>query len=251
MEVHHHPHVDSDSHRKKGFKEYFLEFLMIFLAVTLGFFAESFREHLANKEKENHYIQSLISDLRADTLGLHYDLIYERLQYRMLDSALEIPIEKLGDPNVQDTFFHYVFLYYSLPEGFNQQENAILQLRAGGFNIISNSSAIDSINHTYSLLDLLKTNLKFFESGYFDFAHAAQNIMRLPKPAATPHDSSITIIPKNKEIFFVNTDVEKERLYNVIRNSAGSFKTDMIEKKQASKMATSLIVYLQKQYRLK
>ncbi|KAA9041153.1 histidine kinase [Ginsengibacter hankyongi] len=30
MEVHHHPHVE-----KKGFKEYFLEFLMIFLAVTI------------------------------------------------------------------------------------------------------------------------------------------------------------------------------------------------------------------------
>lgn len=39
MEVHHHPHVE-----KKNFKEYFLEFLMIFLAVTLGFFAESLRE---------------------------------------------------------------------------------------------------------------------------------------------------------------------------------------------------------------
>jgi hypothetical protein len=30
MEVHHHPHVE-----KKNFKEYFLEFIMIFLAVTL------------------------------------------------------------------------------------------------------------------------------------------------------------------------------------------------------------------------
>ena len=37
MEVHHHPHVDPDSHREKNFKEYFLEFLMIFLAVTMGF----------------------------------------------------------------------------------------------------------------------------------------------------------------------------------------------------------------------
>ena len=46
MEVHHHPHVDSDSHRKKGFKEYFLEFLMIFLAVTMGFFAENLRERI-------------------------------------------------------------------------------------------------------------------------------------------------------------------------------------------------------------
>ncbi len=39
MEVHHHPHVE-----KKSFKEYFLEGLMIFLAVTMGFIAvaESF-----------------------------------------------------------------------------------------------------------------------------------------------------------------------------------------------------------------
>jgi hypothetical protein len=46
MEVHHHPHVE-----KKGFKEYCLEFLMIFLAVTLGFFAENIREHIAEKKE--------------------------------------------------------------------------------------------------------------------------------------------------------------------------------------------------------
>jgi hypothetical protein len=43
MEVHHHPHLPHGE--KKKFKEYFLEFLMIFLAVTLGFFAENVREH--------------------------------------------------------------------------------------------------------------------------------------------------------------------------------------------------------------
>ena len=42
MEVHHHPDLH---HKKKNFTEYFLEFLMIFLAVTLGFFAENVREH--------------------------------------------------------------------------------------------------------------------------------------------------------------------------------------------------------------
>src|SRR5690349_21206354 len=51
MEVHHHPHA-----AKKNFKDYFLEFLMIFLAVTLGFFAESYREHLVNKDHEKEYI---------------------------------------------------------------------------------------------------------------------------------------------------------------------------------------------------
>jgi hypothetical protein len=51
MEVHHHPDLH---HRKKHWKEYFLEFLMIFLAVTLGFFAESIRENISDKEKKNN-----------------------------------------------------------------------------------------------------------------------------------------------------------------------------------------------------
>ena len=62
MEVHHHPHVE-----KKNFKEYFLEFLMIFLAVTMGFFAENIREHISDKSKEKEYLSSMISELKYDT----------------------------------------------------------------------------------------------------------------------------------------------------------------------------------------
>jgi hypothetical protein len=46
MEVHHHPEVE-----KKGFKEYILEGLMIFLAVTMGFFAETIREDISDRAK--------------------------------------------------------------------------------------------------------------------------------------------------------------------------------------------------------
>jgi hypothetical protein len=55
MEVNHHPNVE-----KKSFKEYFLEFLMIFLAVTMGFFAESIRENISNHEREKEYISSYV-----------------------------------------------------------------------------------------------------------------------------------------------------------------------------------------------
>ena len=62
MEVHHHPHVE-----KKNFKEYFLEFLMIFLAVTLGFFAENLRETMTEHEHAKTFAESMIEDLKADT----------------------------------------------------------------------------------------------------------------------------------------------------------------------------------------
>ena len=53
MEVHHHPHVE-----KKGFKEYFLEFLMIFLAVTLGFFAETLREKISENTQAKKFAKN-------------------------------------------------------------------------------------------------------------------------------------------------------------------------------------------------
>jgi hypothetical protein len=54
MEVHHHPELPHGE--SKRFKEYVLEFLMIFLAVTMGFIAESIREHLSDSSKESEYI---------------------------------------------------------------------------------------------------------------------------------------------------------------------------------------------------
>ena len=62
MEVHHHPHVE-----KKGFKEYLLEGLMIFLAVSMGFIAESIREHVTESKHEVEYMKSLVNDLQLDT----------------------------------------------------------------------------------------------------------------------------------------------------------------------------------------
>jgi hypothetical protein len=43
MEVHHHAKIE-----KKNFKEYFLEFLMIFLVVTMAFIGENMREQLCD-----------------------------------------------------------------------------------------------------------------------------------------------------------------------------------------------------------
>src|SRR5690349_15853347 len=67
MEVHHHPRVE-----KKNFKEYLLEGLMIFIAVTLGFFAEGLRETMSDNAKEKEYMESFVQNLADDTTLLHY-----------------------------------------------------------------------------------------------------------------------------------------------------------------------------------
>jgi hypothetical protein len=60
MEVHHHPDLH---HKRKHFREYVLEFFMIFLAVTLGFFAESIREHFVEVRNTRQYLETFKQEL--------------------------------------------------------------------------------------------------------------------------------------------------------------------------------------------
>src|SRR4030095_9104978 len=62
MEVHPHSHTE----RKKWF-HYFWEFLMLFLAVTLGFFVENQREHYVEHQRLVRFARQLVSGLERDT----------------------------------------------------------------------------------------------------------------------------------------------------------------------------------------
>ena len=66
MEVHH-PH--HPSHKKK-WSEYIIEFIMLFAAVTLGFFAENIREHQVLVERKNQNVEGIVQDLRKDSIQL-------------------------------------------------------------------------------------------------------------------------------------------------------------------------------------
>lgn len=62
MEVHHHGHV----HETKKWKEYLFQFLMLFLAITLGFFVENRREHYIEHSRAKVFAKLLIEDLEVD-----------------------------------------------------------------------------------------------------------------------------------------------------------------------------------------
>ena len=85
MEVHHHPQIE-----KKNFKEYFFEFLMIFLAVTMGFFAENIRENISAREKENIDINGLSRNLRKDSAAIVYQIQNNEEGIKEIDSMMEL-----------------------------------------------------------------------------------------------------------------------------------------------------------------
>ena len=69
MEVHHHPHL---SHKEKPWKEYLLEGLMIFIAVTMGFIAESIHEHINEADRKRNLLQVVKQDFERDLKQLEF-----------------------------------------------------------------------------------------------------------------------------------------------------------------------------------
>lgn len=152
MEVHHHPHAE-----KKNFKEYLLEGLMIFLAVTLGFIAENIREHIVSKERESQYMKSFVRDLSKDETQLPE--LVKNIQVQQLEAADSLPI-LLKYINVQKPA-NKIYLYM---RGITRQQplsayitdRTIVQLKnAGEIRLISNQQIVDSLIEYYKHIDFV------------------------------------------------------------------------------------------------
>jgi hypothetical protein len=247
METHAH-----DLHKAPagGMKHYLFEFLMLFLAVFCGFLAENYRETLVNKEKELHYMQNMVADLKADTADLNFAIYYQQLWYNHLDSALQMPIERLRNINTQDTFFYHFLPYYSWMQPFIQNDNNITQLRAGGFNLIRNENTIDSINQVYNFYKGVKFGVDFNITCYWDVVHKAQQLMNLPPPAATIEEVIPKRVLQNTEIFIEYDKQAIKQLYSMLTNAKGTLFATIISEKQYREKAERLLVYLQMEYHL-
>ncbi|GAC1592647.1 MAG: hypothetical protein NVS3B19_14370 [Ginsengibacter sp.] len=142
MEVHKHPH--HVTHAKK-WGEYFLEFIMIFLAVTLGFFAENFREHLGDSKKEKEFITSLISDLKEDTIALTRNLRGWRRDNLITDSLL-LYLKKEKTPINNKLLYQLIKADFFRFDQFKYNNHTIEELKSSGnFGLIKKRLIIDSV----------------------------------------------------------------------------------------------------------
>jgi len=152
MEVHHHPDLH---HKPKKWKEYFLEFLMIFLAVTLGFFAERYREILNDHTKENEFMASVIKDLKSDTATYTNYAKNNAEVYAFIDSL--IPLMKNAERGKHLNKIYYLarmvtlklLIHYSNKRTYEQMKSS------GQLRLIGNRQVADSIGSYYNSLEIM------------------------------------------------------------------------------------------------
>ncbi len=165
MEVHAHGHVQG----KKSWKEYFWEFLMLFLAVFCGFLAENLRERQSEHHREKEYIISITHDLEKDTTNLHTCIrsnTGKKIVYDSMWSLLKRP-DLLQHVNK----LYYYFVPTTSYSPFHATEGTILQLEnAGGLRLIRNKKAVDSITDYYTGVSAVEGQFATFLR-YFDQYH--------------------------------------------------------------------------------
>jgi hypothetical protein len=137
-------------HKAPGEKawHYFFEFLMLFIAVSLGFFAENKREEYVEKTKAKEYAKSLYDDLKVDTMVVQRTLKIKTFQGNKLDSLLIITgLEDLSKHRDQ-LLYYLLFIYPN--DVFMTQDVTFLQLRnSGNFRYIENLTLYKKIANYY------------------------------------------------------------------------------------------------------
>ena len=117
---------------------------MIFLAVTLGFVAESLREHISENKKEKEFIRGFIADLKTDTAKLSTVVKYYDVVIPFADSARK-NFYRLQKPDG----LHALSLLQTSVSGFIDfiYTDATLQQvkSSGGMLLIKNKAVVDSI----------------------------------------------------------------------------------------------------------
>lgn len=149
MEVHH-PH--HPTHKKK-WSEYIIEFVMLFTAVTLGFFAENIREHIGENQKKSELMKIVSLDLQRDLKQLEFHKQDYTVKYKACDSLLSIV-----DMNPKDINIHTYYVQLASNLGywnFNSNEKSRNEADSKGYfrNIEDTELAFLMSKYNFFLID--------------------------------------------------------------------------------------------------
>jgi hypothetical protein len=147
MEVHAHTH----SPRKK-WTHYLWEFLMLFLAVTAGFFMENQREHYVERQREKVYIKGLLNDLIADTTTFSRYVTNGSENYLRIDSLMKfLKVYKPGDSTAE--LYYLARTLWGKIDRLQYNSRTYDQLKSSGsLRLIHSESVLDSISRYFESL---------------------------------------------------------------------------------------------------
>ena len=246
MEVHH-PH---SHHGPKKWKEHFLEFFMLFLAVTLGFFAEKQREHYVENHREIQYMESMVEDLKNDTIEFNKVTRGNKRLVNKIDTALNIFYNEQWNDSILKKLY-IVNLSYLGGNLVYLSERTSSQLKnAGGMRLIRNQNITDQIAEYWHLAEYGKAygevyeelKIRAREQSYIIFNQKYYNNITAGALGTTV-DNGVKLMTTDKNIL-----AEFANRLSHIRNATEKVQSVIVEKQKNA--ATKLLLDIKKEYHI-
>ena len=248
MEVHHHPDLH---HKKKKFSEYFLEFLMLFLAVSMGFIAENLREGRTERSKEKEYVIALVRDLQEDTASLKVNIKNNQDRMAGMDTLLTLAGKDISIPANRQLFYKCCRNYMLSDDLFKNRDVTLSQLKStGSYRLIQKDSAAYKIAAYDQSFPTIYDQGKAYEKSLFD----AQDVLfeLIDMNALINKEYFHGKVPTGKELPPVLNDPQKLKIYFnkvlFVREIIDNYANNFLQSERDG--ATDLIHFLQKAYRL-
>lgn len=261
MEVHKHPHHVT---HKKRWGEYFLEFLMLFLAVFLGFIAENVREHNVEKKRLKEYLGQMVENLKADTIRCRSTITRNNSYSNYLDSLYrELGLASGATSNANRMYYYY--LKGNNFSGVLFKQAAITQLKnSGNVRLIENKELANEIQEYYDRwVVAANTKYEFLRSRSEIVSNNANNFFyskyfnELKKPLTTfsyanvdsRESSYALLLNKNPTLTLMTTNpIELAKFSNEISDMQNSLTDYSSFLNLNLTLADTLLTHIQKEY---
>jgi hypothetical protein len=248
MEVHHHPEVE-----KKGFKEYLLEGLMIFLAVTMGFIAENIRETITEKRIEKEYIESFVSDLKNDIATFDAIIPIEETSIKGLDTLLKTTtLVPYTDSTIRRMY--YLSRKYTMSiEPMAYTLRTITQLKnSGGLRLIADKKASDSIIAYNKTVDEITNILNFTTHDFMiPSVHIGNKIFNGKFLLPYNGESVINLLSSGEKLSLLTNDESIISEYTSLIYQVKQIRENYLDQvKRHEERAKNMILFFQKEYHL-
>jgi hypothetical protein len=158
-------------HQKRRLKDYLFEFIMLFIAITCGFFADNLRDNMLERRKEKEYVVGLIGDIKEDTTSIRNFLSGNKRQILGLNSLITL-LEKPILTIQYKMFIELTAKYLNNYNGFTPRDQTMIQLKnSSELRIFKDNSVSNKIVNYYSTIDYyhelnVKMNYRYIEDTY-------------------------------------------------------------------------------------
>jgi hypothetical protein len=242
----------SDGQPRKRWQKYFFEFLLVFSAVFLGFWADSFREYLEEKSKEREYMKSMVNDLKNDSLVIIQTNDSILVQIRKIDTIQGLLSSRLEDGSYEVkrcySLSDYIQKYY--PVLFN--EGTISQLTSSGnMRLVKKEGVTDNILAYYSSLKHVEKQGEFYSDGIKQCMNNMFNVYDIEYMRTAITEDSIKRVNPNGDKLLTTDPFQVKKLIAVMESTKVSANLYLLQLQELYQQASNLLGYLRKKYKIK